>query len=57
MKRVRASSGRQVVAAAVVDVTAVADMAGAGVTVVVDSEEAAATSQGAVNDAVIPIGA
>ena len=55
MKRVRASSGRQA-AAVVVDVTAVADMAAAGV-MVVDSEEAAATSQDAVNDAVIPSGA
>ena len=45
MRRVRASSGRRVAAAAV-DVTAVADTAAAGVmVVVVASEEAAATSQ------------
>jgi hypothetical protein len=46
MRRVRASSGRRVVAAVVVDVTAVADTVVAGVTVAVAaSEEAAATSQ------------
>ena len=46
MRRVRASSGRRVAAAAVVDVTAVADTVVAGVTVAVAaSEEAAATSQ------------
>ena len=45
MRRVRANSGRRVVAAAV-DVTAVADTVAAGVmVVVVASEEAAATSQ------------
>ena len=42
MRHVRASSGRRVAAAAVVDVTAAADTVG-GVTV--DSEEAAAISQ------------
>ena len=45
MRRVRASSGRQVAAAAVaVDVTAAADMAAAGVTVA-NEEAAEATSQ------------
>src|SRR5207342_3975842 len=44
MRRVRASSGHRV-AAAVVGVTAVADMAAAGVTAAASEEEAAATSQ------------
>ena len=42
MRRVRASSGRRVAAAVVVDVTAVADTAAAGVTV---ASEEAVTSQ------------
>ena len=42
MRRVRGSSGRPVAVAGVVDVTAAADMAAAGVTV---ASEEAATSQ------------
>jgi hypothetical protein len=45
MRRVRASSGRRVAAAVVVDVTAVADTVVAGVTAAAVNEEAAATSQ------------
>ena len=45
MRRVRASSGRQVAAAVVADVTAVADTAGGGVTVAVVASEEAATSR------------